>query len=336
MMAGATAYYHWPGLWIDAAPDFADARDHRLPTEVDLTAVADEMMRVRVSDALQVKVLREGRFVFGFADDDSDERASFDERAAIAIRRVTMMNAHLVCLYTAVARTERFLLPKLVVAPMDTISSRDLDDTGYAVSDARTAHLLQADAPGSYNLLSPASSDWRIRGRTVISRVAVHESFALLTAVLEHETGHLLAMLDLYARACRAYEDHDYSISLVASWTIVERLLDALWERYIEQNREREVDGHREPFINADRKQRLTGRDFTASIVAEILSLLDVVPNRLFVDLGIVRAARNQWLHTMRPVERATAERAVDVALELLRRAENLDVEAPLLPRLQG
>ena len=68
------------------------------------------------------------------------------------------------------------------------------------------------------------------------------------------------------------------------------------------------------------------GRDITASTTAEILSLLDRLPLDLFRNLSKVRGARNKWIHDLAPVPAGTAHLALEVAEDMLRLVEGLDI----------
>lgn len=340
MADNASAYYHWPGLWVGGAPEFADPRDRRSPVEANLGEITEQVFRTTLHSGITAKVLREGRFVFDFSDCapaaiPGDVAMSFDDTTAVMLRRTTVLNAHLACLYTALARVERFAVTKMVVTPVNLIGSTTIDDEGWGASDAQIIYLLQADSPASYNHLSPASADWRLFHRTVISLETVETSFQLLDRLLRHSSGEAAGLAELYTKACKSYEDHDYATSLTVAWTITEHLVQVLWDRYIQRNRERTADGERFTFINAQRRARLTGgRDYTASIISEVLSLLDELPFDLFERLGQVRSDRNAWLHDLRPVSRAAAGTAIDVARQTLGFVEGIELEAPLLARI--
>jgi hypothetical protein len=117
-----------------------------------------------------------------------------------------------------------------------------------------------------------------------------------------------------------------FDASLIQSWAAIERRLTDVWDRYIAQNRERRVDGKVETFINA--KRTLTGgRDFTISIVSEILSLLDLIPSDLYQRLAPVRRARNDWMHALTPVSGSASAQSLHVAFDLLRAVDGIDLD---------
>jgi hypothetical protein len=139
-----------------------------------------------------------------------------------------------------------------------------------------------------------------------------------------------LTVTDLLMRAAVLYQDSNFSVCLEMAWTATEHLVDRLWTSFIEANRSREVSGKTVPFINADRRTRLEGRDYSASVVIEILSLEDLIPWNLYGDLTRVRIARNKWLHSMQIVDSETASLAMWTAERMLAQVEGIELYIPL------
>ena len=67
-----------------------------------------------------------------------------------------------------------------------------------------------------------------------------------------------------------------------------------------------------EKFINFTRMQKLTGRDFTASIVSEILSLNGLLPFEQYKLTVNVRQTRNDWLHKLSSINRVDSAKAIN------------------------
>lgn len=87
------------------------------------------------------------------------------------------------------------------------------------------------------------------------------------------------------------------------AWGIIEKLLQRRWQDHIDSNRERQIDGVKVPFINVERKDKITqSRDFGASVISEVLSLAGFLPFKLYEELETTRKARNYWLCGLRPI----------------------------------
>lgn len=225
-----------------------------------------------------------------------------------------------------------------MVSPLQFISYGELAASAdHGWTDQRLSPLLMASSVASYNQLSPNVFDWRLSTRTVLQIETVAESVRLLGALVADDDLPMLAIADLYLRSATFFEAHDYNLALVGGWAIIETALQRLWKRYIEENRTRLIDGTEVAFINSDRKARLiSGRDYTASVVSESLSLVGVLPHDVYVELDKVRKDRNAFLHDLTAVPRVSADRALTVAERMLREVSNLDLTVPRLSLLGG
>jgi hypothetical protein len=161
--------------------------------------------------------------------------------------------------------------------------------------------------------------------RRAISVPVVEKSFSLLAQVLERYGEDMVTIVSLLFNASRRYAHHDFNSALILAWTVVERLLNVLWDKLLEEKRTQKGKPE-ETQINSERRQKLKGRDFTASIISEILSLDGRIPFDMYSKLQSIRKARNDWLHFMRPVESDDAAQAVDSAGELLTLAADLSL----------
>jgi hypothetical protein len=331
MISNAAAYYHSPTIWVGSSAPIVGA-------DVDVSKLGEEVYRTTLSEGITAKVLREGMFIFDFSSWllgralPESGVPDFDAVAAVILKRVTVLNAHLACLYTALSRLQNFALEKMVVSPSDLISLKSLDDTGMSFGDYRVAALALARYPSTYAQGIPTTLDWRIVRRSVIVKIeTVTESFRLLSTILHHPDPDALFLADLHVRSCKAYEDHNYALCLVTAWTIAENLMQRLWNRYVDENRLRQVAGTEVVFINSDRRDKLIkSRDFTPSVISEILSLTNRLPFELYQGISKVRQARNEWLHDLRPVSRDDASRAVKTAEQMLSLVDKIDLALPL------
>ncbi len=331
MPTNAVAYYHWPTVWVGSRPPISGGT-------IDHSALDEEVYRTTLSIGISSKTSREGMFFFDFSgwkQDkglNSDSLPDFDAKAAVILNRVAVLNTHLACLYTALYRRQNFSIEKMLVSPSNLITMDSLDATGMGFSDARTAHLALSRYTSSYSSHIPITFDWRIAMRSVlIEKDTVDYSYQLLDTILQHSAPHVLIVTDVYARSCKAYEEHNYSLCLVTAWAIIEKLLQHLWEYYVETNRERGIGGDKVSFINKERKKKLTeSRDFSASVISEILSLTNNLPFSLYKDMSKVRQVRNDWLHDLEPVSRRNAGLSVKVAQEMLNLVDGFELEVPL------
>jgi hypothetical protein len=131
----------------------------------------------------------------------------------------------------------------------------------------------------------------------------------------------------LALKSAVAYDSQDFDAGLIQSWALVERLLTTLWERYVEENRDRELDGVSQRFISASRRKYLTNPGPPVAVVSEFLSLLGLLPFELYTRLEPIRKARNQWTHSLRPAGAGQAVASLSMAFDLLRHVHSVDLD---------
>ncbi len=178
-------------------------------------------------------------------------------------------------------RKQQFVAPKFVMSPHELFKPAEFKTHASTMGmpgSSAIAQLAMARFLGTYSTDIPVIFDWRMRQRLLtVEPESIARSFESLEEILETgESGILLA--DLYAKSCKAFEDHDHPTCLVMAWNIIERCLKKAWSDFIARNRKRDIDGASVAFINTDRRDKLEGADFTASIVGEMLSLMDLLP----------------------------------------------------------
>jgi hypothetical protein len=277
---------------------------------------------------LSVKVLREGLFVFDFSGTKKGKftdpiNFSFHDGARVQVYRCRVLNTHLACLHSAQMKGGGpYSSHVMIVDPSDLILFKSLDDTDPSIGDVFLQLLLEKRS-------DPAIADYLSRRSDRIRLDVIEKSFETLDRIMARPDDYLLTLIDLYARSGFAHQDHNYSLALVGAWTIIEQLLRTLWNRYVEANRNRVIDKKAQSFINTDRKKLLTkGREFTAAIISEILSLCDELPLKNYNDISLVRKARNDWMHKVAEVSMDMAGLAMDVACRMLMDIERIDLSA--------
>jgi hypothetical protein len=313
----SAGYYKWPFVWV------ADE-----PSSLPGGSLDREVYRKDLSCGLSVKVLREGLFVFDFSGAKRGKftdplNFDFNEGAEIQLYRCRVLNTHLICLQSAQMKAGGpYSSRVMVVDPSDLILFKSLDDTNPSVGDFFLELLFEKRD-------DPAVADFLSRRSDTIRLSVIENSFEMLNRIMLRSDDYLLTLTDLFARSGFAYQDHNYSLTLVGAWTITEQLLRTLWSRYVEANRERIIEEKAQTFINADRKKRLTeGREFTAATITETLSLCDELSLENYNDINSVRRTRNDWMHKVAGVTMKDAGLALDVACRMLMMVERIDLAA--------
>lgn len=327
--AGA-GFYHDPPLWVGVTPVDFSAN----PPLVDTSRFRETAFRKDLNCGIRVKVTVEGLFAFDFAEwpggvfppgpsDPSkpfEGRPPFEKFAAIVHNRVQVMNAMLAFIYTHELGISAFAREIMVITPEILLSMSDLDNvSGLTSSRARDLLLSRGAIGPSWPGGGPSPFfDDRISARNCLVAEAVEravEDMDLLMAKYPKD-GVLLA--ELILQAGKSGQDHNYSAALITYWAVAEKLLHELWEKYVQDNKER--DG--KPFIAGKRADSLLkdGRTYSAAVIAEILSLTGYLSNDLYIKISQVRKKRNEWMHNLGGgISSKDASAAGDVAVQLLR-----------------
>lgn len=311
LMNSAVGYYLTPPVWVvDAPPEPSGELEE------------EEVLRLDLSVGFKVGVQRRGVFMFDFGAWPPGQPIlddNFDKVALVQLQRVQVLNAHLVCLHSSLSEKQNVAWEKMDVDLNDLVIKPTIDSLPSAYAGTQIALLAWRGYRG-------------FPGRQVLERQTVIKSLEKLEEIIRRPQP-ALELVALLNRAAVYYEEHNYPLSVVTAWTISERLLNLRWDDYLEANRVRVSQEAQVSFINADRKKKLKGADFTASIVSEILSLVGQLPFGLFKQLEDVRRARNGWLHDGDIPTRQIAELAVDSAREMIAEVLNIPLQLPLVSR---
>lgn len=119
---------------------------------------------------------------------------------------------------------------------------------------------------------------------------------------------------------------------------MIERILNVLWDRFLNEQSDRIHDANpSKRFIGKERLRTLTGRDYTASVMTETLSLADKLPFSLYEDVNKIRRSRNQWIHGSTDfLSTSDASSGVAVATRLFNFAYGLDLRQNVPLQLSG
>ena len=152
----------------------------------------------------------------------------------------------------------------------------------------------------------------------------IEKSFEIFEALVSSDVPECLTMTAILLQSVKSYGEHDFSASLIMSWTVLEKFISALWGKMLEDNKRRVEGGTTIHFIGGDRRKKLQGRDYTASIRIEILSLLGHINAEMYSDLNKVRTSRNNWLHNFEKVDEKTASLAIQTSQRLFEQVTNV------------
>lgn len=187
--------YYWPRVWLEArpGPDF----EH-----INLTAIHDLVYESEITQGIRVKAFRLGFFVLDFSTWAAEGKPSangmneIDRLIAMKMHRIRIFNAHLICLYNAIARADNLVIDKMSVTHEDTVSMSNFEDPFSSMGFGRRFMLMteiQRYSRDFENTHEPqavyaARMKWfmEFSSRFVVSEAVLKDSFAMLENILNH------------------------------------------------------------------------------------------------------------------------------------------------------
>jgi hypothetical protein len=227
------------------------------------------------------------------------------------VNRTQMLNCFLGCLSTSISSIHKTALwlgqeisPSTYIpfpVPRESLSKLDSVSVETAFCNSGMARAI-AEKP-----------------RIVFKDETLTTACALLDTILENPVA--VRLVDLIYKGAIRYAQHDFSLAAVIGWAVCEKVLNISWAGHLSAIRSEAVTPERMP---GDRFRKLTGRDFTASIITEIQELFGLIPNELFEKLNNTRQVRNSWMHELENVSDKEASSALNLAQEMVNRVFNV------------
>jgi hypothetical protein len=163
------------------------------------------------------------------------------------------------------------------------------------------------------------------RQRDDIPAEVIADSMRRLDMVLANDDA--LVAADLILLAEQSFDGFNYPVALLAAWAVAEKGIATVWERYLAARGPAADSGVVGTTVNAARRRVLLGRDYTASIRIETLSLLGEIDDGLYGSLTAARKARNAWIHGLAPVASSDVYEAIRAAVALITRVHQVDLQ---------
>ena len=312
-------FYHWPALWIGDPP--TERGDDLTRQVMNLHAFTHEF-----ACGVRVTASRAALFLFDFRNWAEGSAASMSDSLEnwenLVFARMRFLNLFLACFYTSVYRHQKRVIPKMFVDYATYVAADSPDPESSSLhTDGRQFDTVQAIYDSHRR--SKVTCD-------VVKESVLPVAAEMTENAIAHGSRESATLAELLLHSFHLYENGKYEASHIAGWTITERCLNDQWQAWLSQLDEQhseQLDPDR--FINADRKKKLTGPDFTASIISECLSLAGLLPFEAYKHTCRVRQARNRWLHKLQAIDRTAAADSIVLAQNLLRRANIIDLEIP-------
>lgn len=326
--------YHDPPIWVGARIiDFAS--DDRQS----LRRLREEIFREQIADSIELMVTREGLFAFDFekwapghmpADGKDGTPVPFEKTAETHLNRTLVINSFLALLYTWCSVEQHHLVDRMVATPellisMDTLSA----DSDMGFGNQRVSHLALSGFESTYVPGGPVSFDDRLSFRHFeLSPEGISHVVANLSQLLDRRGLAGLLLVDLFLRASKSFQEHNYAAALINYWAVSERLIQEMWAKF-------QAD---QQIVDKKRLDRLNdSRTFTAAVTTEVLALGGSIAVGLYDQISNVRKARNDWIHGLKsPISASDAIEAAGVCRDLMQRVLEIQVVGDAGLRLHG
>lgn len=123
------------------------------------------------------------------------------------------------------------------------------------------------------------------------------------------------AALALFQQSSYQYRIHQFPSAHLSAWSLSEQVLNAMWKKY---QREASEGPDARTAISKKRRELLNGRDYTASIITQVLSLAGRLSDERLDKLDQARRDRNAFAHSLVAISGDAAQNAITVASEML------------------
>ncbi|MEA2414279.1 MAG: hypothetical protein QOI58_936 [Thermoanaerobaculia bacterium] len=319
-------YFRIPAVWIGQAPSD--------PSELGVNVRQQIACRSSLSCGIEAYAMRNGMFLFDFLSSsigkvlrvpgfEKPETAPYTlphahvvaaaQVEAVSMFRAQIMNVHQACLISSEWIVERRATSMgFPVAAWNTVRSIGIAYPPPDYHDTEDTYAL------ARNVLEGIYAPTFVPGpRRVLETEVVDHSFRMLDHILGLEGGWYIPIVEAaYQSACRSIELRSGE-SIAVGWTVCEQLVSKEWKDLLSMNHSaRGVEAN----MSSDRRKKLLGRDYTASVMVEMLELHGKLSGPLYNNLESARKARNNWAHDMDAPSSAEVSACQQAIKELLAR----------------
>lgn len=316
-------YFHLPPAWIGSAPVGVDVSS--LNPSVHHVAMFEKLLNC----GIRVRVNRDGLFLFDFTNSSlckpvvipgyvRPEKYPFrypvehneaDRRAEdVAIGRAQIMNAHQACLVTAKRLLCQGGTSATPVTAWGGHKAVSLSMPPAYHDDLECLHAL------AHKVCNNGFGTRAIQPRSVINIEVVEKSFEIFDLILSSGDFSQIKLVEAAFVANTRRKEKRYGEAITIGWTVCEQIISIMWRQMLD-----EIKAGDPQRITKNRQEKLTGRDYSASVMVEMLEMQGLISNDLFRMLEIARKARNKWAHVMREPHGSevwTCLRAIELLME--------------------
>ncbi|MEU1731404.1 hypothetical protein [Streptosporangium sp. NPDC020145] len=238
-----------------------------------------------------------------------------DERDAILAKRMQVMNAFCLFLHNA-----HLVIEGRYVAP----SRPGTSDIIHV--DSGGAGGLGLNAMARINALS-ADGDQLLVDPVPIPLSVIQHAVKLLDDTMSADP-KAVELAALIGRALTSSAESDFPAAVVMGWSACEFFIHKKWREYYSKS----IQGRTGVLPSSKDSDLLSGRDFTASIVTQILRVANLLSEGEVTSLNQVRKQRNDWAHSIKSPRREASVQVVELAVRLFAEAYGVEFKVNANP----
>lgn len=149
---------------------------------------------------------------------------------------------------------------------------------------------------------NPIHNDHRILFRQSIPLNVFQKCFQDISLVIHN--GEAIQMLSIINSALSEYQNLNFRQALIQAWFVIEYYINKKWVDYL-YSKQIKINENKNR-IDSKRRDFLTGRYMTSSIISNILELNDLIDHDIIEKINIVRGKRNFAVHNTDLIEKLT------------------------------
>lgn len=300
---GSFALYIQHPFWIHAKP-------------ATQSQISEIVWQSRGPCDINVYARRDGFIIFEF---DKSEFYLSDNKKEFRYKRIRYMNAFLLAVYSSYSTIQR--TTTLVQAP--------INPTNYFVCAVDNGEWKSYDSSSRQIFYSPDNRDVDYSDqRNILEVETLSNTIELMKKCKVAFGEEYTEVMTLIYIACHQYSQHQFSSAHLIAWAVVEKLINMIWNQL--QNEVSKVNGgHTE--LTKKRKELLAGRDYTASVIIQILSINKKIDDNFLDLLNNARKKRNDFAHSLVPISADDAIKIILLATDLVSKQINFPVSSQLV-----
>lgn len=159
-----------------------------------------------------------------------------------------------------------------------------------------SGHFLEGRFISSYNTQRPIEFDFRIVGRSVIEEKVFHKCIADFKNLFsDNDSFYIMSQINSsFSEFCNL----NFRQCLILAWFCIEYFINKTWITFLYDKKKSKK------IIDGDRRDTLIGKDYSSSIMSNILELNGYIPHEIFVKINNVRSKRNLIVHNLDRVKK--------------------------------